>query len=584
MSDEKTTAADLEAQATASSTTTLPPPNNTHLETEKKIETASIASSDYEHSEVEAMDAGRQADLAIDRVVSRGLIKTASEAGTLKRTETKSSRITRVLTRIATTKEKLPPSLIPEQNLDEGVVGWEGQDDPNMPLNFPDGKKFLLLFLISAITFISPLASSMFAPGVSFMNKEFHNTSTILSAFCVSVFVLGYAVGPLLLSPLSEIYGRRPVLACANVTFVLWQIGCALAPNLTSLIIFRFFAGVGGSACITIGGGVIADLFHAEQRGFASAIFSLGPLFGPVVGPITGGFIAQRAGWRWVFWVLLIASGVVSCGIECFNKETNHRVLIRRKTEALRISLSRPELRSCYDSAGPPLPPRTVLLNGFMRPLKMLTMTVITPLMSLYMAVVYGLLYLLFTTITGVFQKQYHWDPEITGLAYLGVGIGFFSGVAVVAKISDATVVRMTLANGGVREPEMRLPACVMFACFIPVSFFWYGWTAYKQVHWIVPIIGLVPFGFGMMGVFIPIQTYMIDAFPEYAASAVAALTASRSVFAAVLPLAAPAMYDTLGLGWGNSLLGFIALAMIPVPALIFKYGKNIRTKYPVKL
>ena len=102
-----------------------------------------------------------------------------------------------MLTRIATTKEKLEPTLIPEQNLDEGVVGWEGQDDPNMPLNFPDGKKFLLLFLISAITFISPLASSMFAPGVSFMNKEFHNTSTILSAFCVSVFVLGYAVGPL---------------------------------------------------------------------------------------------------------------------------------------------------------------------------------------------------------------------------------------------------------------------------------------------------------------------------------------------------------------------------------------------------
>jgi multidrug resistance protein len=432
-----------------------------------------------------------------------------------------------VLTRISTTKEKLPPSSVPEQNLDEGIVGWEGQDDPNMPLNFADGNKFLLLVLISAMAFISPLASSMFAPGVSFMNEEFHNTSTILSAFCVSVFLLGYAVGPLVLSPLSEIYGRHPVIAYANVTFVLWQIGCALAPNLTALVIFRLFAGVGGSACITVGGGVIADLFHPEQRGFASAIFSLGPLFGPVIGPITGGFIAQRAGWRWVFWVLLIASGVVSIAIECFNKETNHRVLIRRKTEALRIKLSRPELRSCYDHVGPSLPPATVLITGIMRPLKMLTMTVITPLMSLYMAFVYGLLYLLFTTITIVFQNQYRWDPEITGLAYLGVGIGFFTGVAVVAKLSDATVVRMTLSNNGVREPEMRLPACVAFACFIPISFFWYGWTACNHVHWIVPIIGLIPFGFGMIGVFIPILTYMIDAFPEYAASAVAALTAS---------------------------------------------------------
>ncbi|KFY05844.1 hypothetical protein V491_08994, partial [Pseudogymnoascus sp. VKM F-3775] len=122
MSDEKT-AADLEAQATASSTT-LPAPNNTHLEAEK-LETSSILSStnsaDYDHDEVEAMDAGRQTDLGIDRVISRGLIKTASEAGTLKRTETKSSRITRVLSRIATTKEKLEPSPIPEQNLEEGV-------------------------------------------------------------------------------------------------------------------------------------------------------------------------------------------------------------------------------------------------------------------------------------------------------------------------------------------------------------------------------------------------------------------------------------------------------------------------------
>ncbi|OBT59771.1 hypothetical protein VE03_10759, partial [Pseudogymnoascus sp. 23342-1-I1] len=136
------------------------------------------------------------------------LIKTVSQAETLEMAETKSGSLSRVLTSIVANTET-PPFSIPEQNLAEGIVGWEGQDDPSMPLNFADGNKFFLLFLISAIAFISPLASSMFAPGVSFMDKEFHNTSTILSAFCVSVFVLGYAVGPLLLSPLSEIYGRR---------------------------------------------------------------------------------------------------------------------------------------------------------------------------------------------------------------------------------------------------------------------------------------------------------------------------------------------------------------------------------------
>ena len=130
------------------------------------------------------------------------------------------------------------------------------------------------------------------------MNQEFHNESQILNTLVVSIFILGFAFGPLVLSPLSEIYGRGLVLNCCNVGLVVWQIGCALAPNIGSLIVMRFIAGLGGSGCLSIGGGVIADLFPVEQRGAANSVFTLGPLFGPVVGPIIGGFIAQRAGWR----------------------------------------------------------------------------------------------------------------------------------------------------------------------------------------------------------------------------------------------------------------------------------------------
>lgn len=200
------------------------------------------------------------------------------------------------------------------------------------------------------------------------------------------------------------------------------------------------------------------------------------------------------------------------------------------------------------------------------------------------MAVVYGLLYLLFTTITMVFVDHYGFAPELTGLAYIGIGIGFLSGLGVVAKISDATVIRMTKANDGIFEPEMRLPACIFFACWIPITFFWYGWSTDKHVHWIVPIIGLIPFGFGMMGIFVPIQAYVIDSFPAFAASGMAALTVSRSLFGAFLPLAGPTMYANLGLGWGNSVLGFVAIALIPAPLLIFKFGGRIRKNHPVKL
>ena len=395
-----------------------------------------------------------------------------------------------------------------------------------------------------------------------------------------------FQVGPLILSPLSEIYGRRPVLNYANVFLTVWQLAAALAPNLGSLIAFRFLGGLGGSACLSIGGGVIADLFPIQQRGLANSMFVVGPLFGPVLGPIIGGFIAERAGWRWVYWVLLMACGTFSVGFLIVGKETNATVMIRAKTRRLRKETGREDLQSAYDvnRSAAELKTRAVLARGIIRPFRMLFSSPIFPLLALYMSFVFSLVYLIFTTVTGLFIEVYHWNPEVCGLAYLGVGLGFMLGMITVAKTSDPTVVRLTKANGGVYQPEMRLATSLFYAFFIPISFFWYGWSAEKHAPWIVPIIGLLPFGFGTMGIFAAIQTYFIDAAGQYAASAMAGLTAIRCLFAAVLPLAGPYMYASLGLGWGNSLLGFIALGLIPVPALIYTYGGKLREKYPIRL
>lgn len=134
--------------------------------------------------------------------------------------------------------------------------------------------------MVAAITFLSPLASSIFAPGIPFVNADFKSTSQLLGAFAVSVYLLGFAVGPLFLSPLSEIYGRCIILNVSNVVFCAFSLGCALAPNLGGLIVMRFFAGLGGSACLTIGTGVIADMFVPQERGKAVAMYSIGILFG----------------------------------------------------------------------------------------------------------------------------------------------------------------------------------------------------------------------------------------------------------------------------------------------------------------
>ncbi|KAI1836296.1 hypothetical protein DTO013E5_1087 [Penicillium roqueforti] len=484
---------------------------------------------------------------------------------------------------------KVNPTIKREQfpltNLETGIVGWDSQDDPLNPRNYPATRKWFLLSLVSIITLISPFASSVFAPAVADASKEFGNKSSLRESLAVTGYLFGYGSGPLLFSPLSEIYGRRIVLSVANCFFVVFQIGCALAPNLSALIVFRLLTGIGGSACLTIGGGVVSDLFAAEQRGLAMSIFSFGPLFGPVLGPICGGFIAHGAGWRWVFWVLLIVGGTVATLVAIFNRETNPIIIMQRKTDSLRSELQRPDLYSCYEKkGGPQRKQMDRLRNGLKTPLQLLFRSPIVSIIALYIATVYGCLYLLFTTVTNVFQNTYGWSIQISGLSYIGLGLGFFCGQCLFALLSDKIILRLKSRNNGSFEPEMRLPLSIFFAFFIPISFFWYGWSVQAHTHWIVPIIGLFPFAFGMVGIFGTLQTYVIDSYPRYAASAVAAITVSRSLFGALLPLAGPYMYQALGYGWGNSLLGFVTLAMIPMPVIFYRFGKSMRGKATLNL
>jgi hypothetical protein len=165
---------------------------------------------------------------------------------------------------------------------DSNTVWWDGPDDPANPLNFKPWMKILNITLVSAICFVTPLGSSMFAPGVPQLMREFKSDNVELASFVVSVYVLGFAVGPLFFAPLSEIYGRLPIYYTCNALFFACNIGCALAPNLNFLVGFRFLAGVFGSAPLTNGGGTIADLVTQEKRGKAMSGFVMGPMIGPI--------------------------------------------------------------------------------------------------------------------------------------------------------------------------------------------------------------------------------------------------------------------------------------------------------------
>jgi multidrug resistance protein len=333
-------------------------------------------------------------------------------------------------------------------------------------------------------------------------------------------------------------YGRAAISNVTNVLFVAFSLGCGFSNTINTLIVLRFFAGFNGSACLALGGGVIADLIAPDQRGKATAFWSLGALMGPIIGPICGGFMSQKIGWRWIFFVLTIGAGVVTVGTFIFLKETNPVILLERKAKRLREETGNHRLKSALESH---VTGRQLLFLSLKRPFKLLFISPIVLSLSILMGINYGYLYLAFTTFPIVFQEVYGFSEGISGLAYLGIGLGCLLGLAVIGKYSDVIVIQMT-AKSGVRKPEYRLPLMIYANLCISIGLFWYGWAADKKVHWIVPIIGSGVFAAGVLGTFMPIATYLIDAFTIYAASALAANTVLRSLMGALLPLAGPAM------------------------------------------
>ncbi|KUI70582.1 hypothetical protein VM1G_05710 [Cytospora mali] len=463
---------------------------------------------------------------------------------------------------------------------DPNIIGWDGPDDPTNPMNWPTWRKILNCGLISLLTFVVPLASSIFAPGIPDLMRDFHSDSNELAAFVVSVYVLGFAFGPLIIAPMSEIYGRTIVYHVCNTAFLAFLVGCALAPSLNSLVVFRLLSGIFGACPLTNGAGSIADMVNQEHRAVAMSMFSIGPLLGPIIGPVAGGFLTASLGWRWVFWILLIVSGVVALAMMVFLRESYAPVILQRKVDALKKETGNEMLRSTLDSG---LTPREFWTRGLVRPFKMLFKSPIVSLLSAYISVVYGYMYLMFTSVSEVFQKYYGFSTSVTGLVFIGLGVGSLAGLTLYSTTSDRHTKKMAEKNGEGMKPEYRLQMLPVGAIIMPAGFFLYGWTAQYRVHWIVPIIGTALIGMGNIVIFMSLQLYLVDTFTIYAASALAANTVVRSIAGAVLPLAGLSMYDALGIGWGNSLLGFIGLAIVPVPFWILAKGEWLRTRFELK-
>ncbi|KAF0317308.1 MFS multidrug transporter [Colletotrichum asianum] len=456
------------------------------------------------------------------------------------------------------------------------VVDWNKPYDPENPMNWAMASRWIQIVLVSILTLQAAIASSMPAPAVREILKDFNAPDGVLSSLVVSIFNLGFVFGPVLAAPMSELYGRYPAYSISNVIFLACNAACAVSPNLGVLLVFRFLSGCAGAAPLSIGGGTIADVAPPALRGRAVSVYSLAPLLGPVLGPAAGGFLAEYAGWRWIFWALCIMAGALGLLMLLILRETSAKALLEKRAQKTRKRTGNPRYTSVLDDG---VSPQEAFSRAIKRPLRLLILHPIVFTLSAYFAVIYGYLYLFFTTVAMVFTEKYGFSAGSSGLTFIGVGIGTVTGTLIVSFWGDKVATSLSQKHGA-RRPEFRLPLMAYSVPVIPGGLLLYGWTAEKGVFWLVPMIGTFIVGVGILFVFGPLASYLVDAFTMHAASALAASTIFRSIFGAFLPLAGPPLYDALGLGWGNTILAAFAFLMAPIPWVIMKKGELIRGKY----
>ncbi|KAH0373826.1 MFS general substrate transporter, partial [Aureobasidium melanogenum] len=452
-------------------------------------------------------------------------------------------------------------------------VDWT-DSDPENPRNWSMAYKSLVVFAMSYATTVTVLFSTSYTVTVGKLEQVF-DVGHLVALLGLTTYLIGMAAGSTVLAPLSEMYGRRPVYIFSTAVFVLLILPCALAQNIESLLIPRFFAAFAAASLVSNAPGSINDIVVEEYRALAFSIWSIGPLNGPVVGPIIGGFTYQYLGWRWTNWLVMILAGVAFFFVAIV-KETYGPTLLRKRAAKLRKETGDPRWWSRFDEKKAFWPLLKVNLS---RPFVLMVTEPICIFWDVYVAIVYGTLYLSFVAYPIVFQQQRGWAPGIGGLAFCGIGIGNLLTI-----ILEPLCRR--LINSHKKDPETGdIPpeAMVSVICIAAVSLaageLWFAWTCTPNVHWIVPILAGIPFGAGNAGVFIYSNNYLVHSYSVYAASALAGNAVLRSIMGATVPLAGSAMYATLGSNWAGCTLGLIEMACVPIPVVFYLYGKKIRAK-----
>ncbi|SPO25355.1 related to multidrug resistant protein [Ustilago trichophora] len=459
---------------------------------------------------------------------------------------------------------------------DPNLVTW-AQNDPENPFNWSQRRKIMLLVVVSSCAFCVTNTSSIISNAYQGIQDEF-GVSKEVAILGLSLFVIGLGIGPMLLGPLSEFYGRRPVYLVSYTAFTLLGLPVSFANNLAVFLIFRFLTGFCGSAFLSVAGGTVADVFSASDIFVPMAIYTNGPFTGPVFGPLISGFINQNTNWRWTFWTINIWSAVMLVILIFFGPESYAPVLLANKAKRMRSETGNQQLYAEHERVVAEKSLARTILTSSTRPFQLLVREAMLLLLCLWSALLLGILYLFFVAFPIVFE-EHGFNLQEVGLSFLGIGIGMIIAVCTMPFWARHYTRLVVTKGNGVAEPEFRLPVAMVGAVCLPVGMFWFAFTTYRSIHWIVPILGTVIFGYGISYIFTAVFTYTTHAYRPVAASAMAANSFCRSSWAASFPLFAKQMYTGMTPQGASAFLAALNVLMIPVPFVFYKYGKRIRAK-----
>ncbi|KAH8820247.1 major facilitator superfamily transporter multidrug resistance [Xylogone sp. PMI_703] len=445
--------------------------------------------------------------------------------------------------------------------------------DPGDPKNFSKTRKWVITMTLGWICFAVAFSSAVITPGIGGVVERF-DVSEEVALLSVSLFVIGFGIGPLIFSPMSELYGRWIIYVTTFGMAVIFTIPCAVAQNIQTLLVGRAIGGIAISVPVANIGGSLADIWRAEERGVPMAVFSAAPFLGPVMGPLIGGFTFDALGWRWLYYLQTILSGFLYICMLLFVPETYGPVILSRRAKALRKKTGDDSYVAEHDLNHMGF--KDIATVYLARPLRLLFTEPIVTLLALYAAVLYGLLYMIFVAYPLVFGEGKGYSPGITGLMFLPITGGIMIGVCA-APLVNKHYLSLRAKYTGLPPPELRLIPMIFSCWTIPIAMFIFAWTSYPRLTWVGPCLAGFPMGLGFVFIYNSFNNYIVDSYQHTAASALAAKTLIRSLWGAGTVLFTNQMYHNLGYEWASSLLAFIALACCLIPLFFYRYGAAIR-------